>query len=48
MANITKILVILGGLIAIVGQWWGANLIYGIGFPLIGGALALIVGLFIK
>jgi hypothetical protein len=35
-----KILVIGGGLIAVVGQFWGATYY----FPLIGGALAVIGG----
>lgn len=44
MANTTKILVILGGLIAIVGQWWGVNYY----LPLAGGLIAVIGGLLIK
>ena len=39
-----KALVVLGGIVAIVGQFWGANYY----LPLIGGVLALIGGLMKK
>lgn len=42
MAKATKWLVLVGGVIAVVGQWWGADSYY---LPLIGGALAIIGGL---
>ncbi len=42
--NSKKLLVILGGLVAVVGQFWGANYY----LPLIGGALAVVAGLLIK
>ncbi len=35
-----KVVVILAGLVAVVGQFWGANFY----LPLIGGAVAAIVG----
>ena len=41
MASTAKLLVILGGIIAIVGQWWGIDYY----LPVIGGALAVIGGL---
>jgi len=38
MAKTGMWLPIVGGIIAVVGQWWGANYY----LPLIGGALAII------
>lgn len=37
-------LVVLGGVVAIIGQFWGADYY----LPLIGGALTLIGALFVK
>ncbi len=42
--NSKKLLVILGGLVAVVGQFWGANYY----LPLIGGAVAVVAGLLIE
>jgi len=39
--NTKKLLVVLGGLVAVLGQFWGVNYY----LPLIGGAVAVIVGL---
>ena len=39
-----KWLIVLGGIVAIIGQFWGANYY----LPLIGGAVAAIVGLLLK
>ena len=41
MGSMQKWLIVLGGLVAVVGQFWGANFY----LPLIGGAVAAIVGL---
>jgi len=42
MADWMKYLAVVGGVIAVVGQWWGANYY----LPVIGGVLAIIGGLF--
>lgn len=39
-----KWLVVLGGVLAVIGQFWGADYY----LPLIGGAVAAIVGLLMK
>ena len=44
MADTKKLLVLIGGILAVIGQWWGgASPNYYL--PLIGGALAIIGGL---
>jgi len=43
MAGWKKGLIVLGGVVAVVGQFWGANYY----LPLIGGAVAAIVGLLV-
>ena len=47
MANTGMTVALIGGVIAVVGQWWGSDLVSGIGLPLIGGVLA-IIGAFMK
>lgn len=42
MAGWKKGLIVLGGVIAVIGQFWGADTYY---LPLIGGAIAAIFGL---
>jgi len=42
MTNWQSWVAIVGGIVAIVGQWWGAQDYY---LPLIGGVLALIAGI---
>jgi len=44
MMDTKKVLVVLGGLVAVVGQFWGAEYY----LPLVGGAVAVIAGLLIK
>ncbi len=44
MANNSKVLILIGGVVAIVGQFWGADFY----LPLIGGAIAVIGGLLLK
>ena len=44
MANNSKVLILIGGVVAIVGQFWGADYY----LPLIGGAIAVIGGLLLK
>lgn len=41
MSGTKKVLVLLGGVVAVIGQWWGTDYY----LPLIGGALAIIGGL---
>ena len=41
MADTKKLLVLIGGIVAVIGQWWGMDYY----LPLIGGALAIIGGL---
>ncbi|MBA7597713.1 hypothetical protein ES703_04719 [subsurface metagenome] len=44
MAQSSKLLIIIGGIVAIVGQFYGADYY----LPLIGGAVAVIGGLLLK
>ena len=44
MASSSKLLIIIGGIIAIIGQFYGAEYY----LPLIGGAVAVIGGLLLK
>ena len=44
MASSSKLLIIIGGIIAIIGQFYGADYY----LPLIGGAVAVIGGLLLK
>lgn len=44
MANNSKLLIIIGGIVAIIGQFYGADYY----LPLIGGAIAIIGGLLLK
>jgi len=44
MANNPKLLILLGGVVAIIGQFYGADYY----LPLIGGAVAVIGGLLLK
>lgn len=44
MASSSKLLIIIGGIVAIVGQFYGADYY----LPLIGGAVAIIGGLLLK
>ena len=44
MAQSSKLLIIIGGIVAIVGQFYGADYY----LPLIGGAVAIIGGLLLK
>lgn len=44
MAQNSKLLVLIGGIVAIIGQFWGADYY----LPLIGGAIAVIGGLLLK
>ena len=39
MANNSKILILIGGVVAIVGQFWGADFY----LPLIGAAIAMVI-----
>ncbi len=43
-AKSLKLLIVLGGLVSVIGQFWG-NEYY---LPLIGGAVAVIFGLLLK
>ena len=44
MASSSKLVIIIGGIIAIIGQFYGADYY----LPLIGGAVAVIGGLLLK
>jgi len=44
MANNSKVIILIGGIVAIIGQFWGADYY----LPLIGGAVAVIGGLLLK
>lgn len=44
MTQSSKLLIIIGGIVAIVGQFYGADYY----LPLIGGAVAIIGGLLLK
>lgn len=44
MTSSSKLLIIIGGIVAIVGQFYGADYY----LPLIGGAVAIIGGLLLK
>jgi len=44
MANNSKVIILIGGIVAIIGQFCGADYY----LPLIGGAIAVIVGLLLK
>ncbi len=44
MASNSKLIVLIGGIVAIIGQFWGADYY----LPLIGGAIAVIGGLLLK
>jgi len=44
MANNSKVIILIGGIVAIIGQFWGADYY----LPLIGGAIAVIGGLLLK
>lgn len=49
MAQSSKLLIIIGGIVAIVGQFWGGpGMIPNWYLPLIGGAVAIIGGLLLK
>ena len=39
-----KWLIVIGGLVAVIGQFWGSDIF----LPLIGGAVAAIVGFLLK
>ena len=44
MANNPKLIILIGGVVAIIGQFYGADYY----LPLIGGAIAVIGGLLLK
>lgn len=49
MASSSKLLIIIGGIIAIIGQFWGGpGMSPDLYLPLIGGAVAVIGGLLLK